>query len=187
MRQVDKNGQTAAMHAARWGHAKCLELCVRAGADMRQADTGGRTAAMHAAEEGYAECLKLCVRAGADMPQADTDGWTAVRLAACWGNADCLELCLRAGADPYILPSLPGEPAFSEPVQTVLREHQARFERELRRLLVEGRLLIADLARLCAGYLSGAPARGRGQPGKRKRVAEAPTAAAAAAEAAERR
>jgi len=96
---ADSDGWTALMLAARAGHAQCLELLLRAGANVDHEKSDGWTALMFAANAGYTQCLALLLSEGASVDHADSDGWTALMLAARAGHAQCLELLLSKGAN----------------------------------------------------------------------------------------
>jgi ankyrin repeat protein len=83
-----RNGMTALMAAARFGHAACIAVLVDRGADVDArseygsgAMGGGSTAAMMAAENGHAGALNALRAAGADVNLTrEVDGKTAMQL-----------------------------------------------------------------------------------------------------------
>jgi hypothetical protein len=86
--------------AARFGHAKCTELLLNAGADKEETLINGSTALIIAVNNGHAKCTELLLNAGADKEATlIIDGSTALIIAAKNGYAECTELLLNAGAD----------------------------------------------------------------------------------------
>ena len=83
-----RNGMTALMAAARFGHVACIAVLVDRGADVDArseygsgAMGGGSTAAMMAAENGHAGALNALRAAGADVNLTrEVDGKTAMQL-----------------------------------------------------------------------------------------------------------
>ena len=83
-----RNGMTALMAAARFGHAACIaglvDRCADVGARSEYgcgAMGGGSTAAMMAAENGHAGALNALRAAGADVNLTrEVDGKTAMQL-----------------------------------------------------------------------------------------------------------
>ena len=83
-----RNGMTALMAAARFGHVACIAVLVDRGADVDArsdfgsgANGGGSTAAMMAAENGHAGALNALRAAGADVNLTrEVDGKTAMSL-----------------------------------------------------------------------------------------------------------
>ena len=83
-----RNGMTALMAAARFGHVACIAVLVDAGCDVDARSDfgsgkqgGGSTAAMMAAENGHAGALNALRAAGADVDLTrEVDGKTAMQL-----------------------------------------------------------------------------------------------------------
>jgi len=83
-----RNGMTALMAAARFGHVACIAVLVDAGCDVDARSDfgsgkqgGGSTAAMMAAENGHAGALNALRAAGADVNLTrEVDGKTAMQL-----------------------------------------------------------------------------------------------------------
>jgi ankyrin repeat protein len=93
------NGATPAIIVAEDGHAKTLELLIKAGAKVDIQDQYGGTAAMRAAWGGHTQALELLVNAGAKVNIQDQYGATAAMWAAAKGHTKGLELLIKAGAD----------------------------------------------------------------------------------------
>ena len=62
-----KSGETALICASRWGHDKCVEMLLNAGANIEAASMYGNTALSDAAWGGHEKCLELLIKAGADV------------------------------------------------------------------------------------------------------------------------
>jgi len=87
------------MWAAWKGSAECVDLLIKAGADLNLKDNGGLTALMKAAGQGSPECVDLLIKAGADLNLKDKAGMTALMKAAGQGSPECVDLLIKAGAD----------------------------------------------------------------------------------------
>lgn len=98
-----KDCHTAAMLAAAGGHASCLSLLRRAGADMDAHNAFGHsTPLLMAAAHKQTECCLLLIGMGADVDAAAPDGMTPAALAAHRGDAQALRALLAAGCDASI-------------------------------------------------------------------------------------
>ena len=101
--QAFENGETAAIAAARKGHAMCLKLLINAGGDLNMFDEHGKTALIYAAEDGHIECLNMLIKAGTDVNFRNEWNLTALVSAAVSAamseKQDCLEALIHAGAD----------------------------------------------------------------------------------------
>ena len=80
-------------------HDKCMELLLKAGADVNWAGDDSFTPLMTAAKEGYVEGVQRLIQAGAGVNIRDKDHDTALILAGFGGHYECIELLLNAGAD----------------------------------------------------------------------------------------
>lgn len=79
----DKNGRTAFIIAAEWGHAEILNFLMTLGIDINhQAESSLETALMAAAYQGEAEICKNLRKAGAKLEMKDSKGNTVLSLAA---------------------------------------------------------------------------------------------------------
>lgn len=78
---VDKNGQTAVMHAARNGNKEILSLLLKAGAKVDSQDKTGKTALMYAARRGHKESVTVLLDFDADVDVEDNDHFTAISWA----------------------------------------------------------------------------------------------------------
>ena len=82
----DDKGQTALMLAAYEGHSKCVELLIKAGADVNVTDNAGGSA-LHVQRRsktfqiecvGIHTCVKLLLRSGAKINITDQDAMNAL-------------------------------------------------------------------------------------------------------------
>ena len=85
---------TPLMGGAREGHDKCVELLIKAGADVNEKDNAGKTALTPAARNGHHKSLKLLLKAG-----AKPDPEFVLLMAALHGRDTCLEVLIKAGED----------------------------------------------------------------------------------------
>jgi ankyrin repeat protein len=93
--KIDRDGRTALMLSAQYGHTECVQALLDAGDDKDKLDIDGRTALMLAARYGHTECVEALLDAGTDKDKIDIDGRTALMLAARYGHTGCVE-ALRA-------------------------------------------------------------------------------------------
>ena len=99
LNEVDKDGSTALMLAARAGHTETVQVLIQAGADLNKANEYGITALMRAAHEGHAETVQALIQAGVDLNKATKDGiFTALIWAALQGHTEIVQLLRAAGA-----------------------------------------------------------------------------------------
>ena len=73
---------TPLIHAADMGHNICVNLLLKAGADMNRINKDGQTCLMAAAVNGYDKVVAALIKAGADVNQKDNKQNTALMLAA---------------------------------------------------------------------------------------------------------
>ncbi|MEZ0260215.1 MAG: ankyrin repeat domain-containing protein [Alphaproteobacteria bacterium] len=120
----DCNGVTAVMRAAGGEHIECLELLLKAGANLElKSKTGSKmedfakrgkarkvlraldsaenvqTALTNACEDGQLEAIRQALEAGADLNEPDGKGRRALQLAASRVKADVLEFLLEQKPD----------------------------------------------------------------------------------------
>ena len=105
---VGDDNKTALITAAEHGHAKCVEVLVRAGADVDVAIQGrphfsdGYTALMAACRQGHYECVDVLLQRNINVDSQNEVGATALTIAAYDGYDKCVKSLLRAGADVNI-------------------------------------------------------------------------------------
>lgn len=117
---ADCNGVTAAMRAAGGGHAECLDILTRAGADLERVSKAGSTAhdfasralaqsclrvmngigdmqvmLLNACQDGIFNAVRAALDAGADINKPDEQGRMALHLAARGGKTDVIEFLLE--------------------------------------------------------------------------------------------
>jgi ankyrin repeat protein len=79
---LDKEGSTPLHKAAYFGHAECVKLLLRAGADVMLQDGEGSTPLHKAAFSGQATSAALLIQAGADVEAQDREDGTPLHNAA---------------------------------------------------------------------------------------------------------
>ena len=79
-----KNKYTVLMAAASRGNIKCLELLLKAGADVNSEK-------ILAAESDHNRCVEILLNQGADVNKQDSNARTALMLAANWGGYDIVD------------------------------------------------------------------------------------------------
>ena len=87
------NDSTALECTALYGHDGCMDILIKAGADVNIKDEMGYTALMHAAQEGYEKCVRVLIETGADINLSDETGYTALIVAANSGNREVADIC----------------------------------------------------------------------------------------------
>ena len=80
-------------------HVKCVNILMRAGADVNAVTPFGTTALIAAAWWGFAKCMKSLLKGGTDVNATDHDGVTALMMASRGAHLECMNRLLDAGAD----------------------------------------------------------------------------------------
>ena len=93
------NHTSPLIYAALGGAADCMELLIKAGADVNFQDEMGNTALHAAAANGFADCVQVLIKAGADINKQTNMGLTPLHFTMKYDAADCMELLIKAGAD----------------------------------------------------------------------------------------
>ena len=78
---------------------KCVNMLIKAGADVNAESMYGQTALMSAAQEDNRNCIRILIKAGAHVNAETTRGETALMSAAMFGSVKCTKTLLKAGAD----------------------------------------------------------------------------------------
>ena len=94
---VEQDGYTATLWAAKRGHAAILETLLSAGASLTPCDPTGQTAVHKATAGGAVECLRLLIDAGAALGQRDAMGRTALDVAVTCEQQECETMLREAG------------------------------------------------------------------------------------------
>ena len=89
-------------------HLKCVNILIKAGADVNAKNIYGKTALMSVADNGYVNYINILIEAGANVNAESTSGTTALicsakqlmYAAAEDGFLKCMKTLLKAGADP---------------------------------------------------------------------------------------
>ena len=76
--------------AVRGGHRECLELLIKAGADVNTTKKDGETALTAAAKGGNDELVELLIKEGANVNTVDKYGSTVLTMAAINGQTSCV-------------------------------------------------------------------------------------------------
>ena len=95
-------GETSLISAAKSNSPMCMEMLIKADADVNLVDVDGCTALFHASDNGYLECLRLLVQAGVDVNSSDARGATPLYAAVCRRLMPCIQFLLDSGADVNI-------------------------------------------------------------------------------------
>ncbi|XP_053327047.1 ankyrin repeat and SOCS box protein 1 [Spea bombifrons] len=85
--------------AATAGHADCVDLLIRFGAQLELVDVKGQTPLYVATENGHLDCVQVLLKAGADPNGSPHNRSSPVYHAARVGHADILQELIRHGAD----------------------------------------------------------------------------------------
>ena len=99
MNKINAIGSTALYLAAHRGHSACLELLIKAGANVNIRPTDRMTPLIAATYAESEICLQMLIKAGADMNITNKDGETALIVAAKLGNEKLVELLIKEGAN----------------------------------------------------------------------------------------
>ncbi len=95
-----KDGATALLGAAFYGHQNLVEYLIAVGADVRSATKkDGYSILMLTALKGHADIARILVRAGADVNRSSRTGVTPLIMAAESGEIETLGVFLDKGAD----------------------------------------------------------------------------------------
>ena len=92
-------GVTALHEAAMFGHAKVVEILIRAGADINAKKDGEVTALHEAAMFGHTKVVGILIGAGADINAKTNYGLTALDVAVMSDYAEVAKILIEAGAD----------------------------------------------------------------------------------------
>ena len=96
-------------------YERCVDIQLRAEADVNLCDRYGSTALMYASKLGYQKIVRSLIGTGADVNIVNRFSYTVLVLAADRGHYRCMDLLVRAGADVNFKPTnIQG--ARSEPV-----------------------------------------------------------------------
>ena len=87
------SGQTALMHAAQLGNIECLDLLLKAGADINYRNNEGKTALHFAAP--HPDCVRFLIEHGAEALIIDAGGVSPCHAAAAAGTPESLNLLIE--------------------------------------------------------------------------------------------
>jgi len=102
---VNRDGQTLVMLAARRNSLEALKILIAAGVDVNAKDNNGQTALMYDQVWGYrpnVETFKVLLATGGEVNAVDKNGQTALMFAAKGAPAPIINLLLAAGAKTSI-------------------------------------------------------------------------------------
>lgn len=103
---------TPLTYASLLGHIDCLQILIRAGAQINLKDGGGETALHRATSENHIDCIISLLDAGAninaqiDYPDENIDGYTSLHYASYYGDVEIVKLLLEHGSDKTLSNSL---------------------------------------------------------------------------------
>ena len=146
---TDLYGRTPLLLACRFGFPKCVDLLLKAGADVNMKGAANLTPLTQAVKHDHDGCLDLLIQVGADVNKAEYTGRTPVASAAFYGSRKCLKKLLTAGADVN-LPGPLGRTALIESVWSSQKEwnqlihdeellHCTRYPKECVEMLIKSR------------------------------------------------
>ena len=97
----DREGNTALLLAAQFGHDEIVQLVVSQGAHLDNFNNDGNTALIQACRHGHSEIVKMLITANppADLDLMDREGNTALMLAASHRNDVIVKLLVSQGAN----------------------------------------------------------------------------------------
>lgn len=96
---------TPLTYASLLGHIDCLQILIRAGAQIDLKDGGGETALHRATSENHMDCIiallnaKANINAQIDYPDENINGYTSLHYASYYGDVEIVKLLLERGAD----------------------------------------------------------------------------------------
>ena len=113
---VDVNGKTALLKAAernvnktdnketetRTPSSECIQILLKAGADVNTADNNGHTPLSRAAECGDQKAIEILLQNGANINAIDSNGNTSLMKATQKRHINCLVYLINQGADVNI-------------------------------------------------------------------------------------
>lgn len=103
---ADEFGNTALIHAARFGSARAADHLLRVGANPNAKNAAGATALIIAAKEGHENFVRRLIAAGSDLNartrERSFEGWTALMMTAGKNRPNVAKILLEAGADATI-------------------------------------------------------------------------------------
>ena len=97
------HSDTALCVAAMCDQYGCVDVLLKAGADVNTVVYGGNTTLILAAECGKNTCVNLLIQAGADVNAVNNRGCTALLQASISGHISCTKTLLQAGADVNVI------------------------------------------------------------------------------------
>ena len=92
-------GETPLMIAAEMGNLQCMDILIKAGADVNSKAQGGHTALNVAVWRNNVQAVNKLTRAGANVNSVNLYGRTALFHAARHGYHQCVKVLIEAGAD----------------------------------------------------------------------------------------
>ena len=92
-------GETPLMIAAEMGNLQCMDILIKAGADVNSKAQGGHTALNVAVWRNNVKAVNRLTRAGADVNSENLYERTALFHAARHGYHQCVKVLIEAGAD----------------------------------------------------------------------------------------
>ena len=85
------------INATRFGHEQCVDLLIKAGAEINRASIEGKTVLMYAVIKHRVNCVDVLISAGADVNVIDSHGNTPF-IFSCYCGVNTAKLLLQAGA-----------------------------------------------------------------------------------------
>ena len=94
--------KTGILVASQMGSDKCIELLIKAGADVDKPDILEETVLMTAAWAGQEKCVELLLKGGTDVNMVDNSEETALAKAAAKSQVNCVIDFNKGGMTPLM-------------------------------------------------------------------------------------
>ncbi|XP_048250518.1 serine/threonine-protein phosphatase 6 regulatory ankyrin repeat subunit A-like [Haliotis rufescens] len=97
---VEDNTRNTPLHGASMcGSKECVDMLLKAGADVKVQNKTGDTPLHEASGCGSQKCVDMLLKAGAGVNVENTTGNTPLHGASKRGSKECVDMLLKAGAD----------------------------------------------------------------------------------------
>eukprot|EP01084_Bolivina_argentea_P028957 53782_1 len=132
IRKTDPKFNATLLHwAALRNQVDCVEICIRAGADLEAKTNTNGTPLMWACMEGSSRAVTTLLRRGADVNSVTTSLATPMHHAASYGHAEVVSILLAHGANPTVedvYGNRPGDNFFNDVTEDFRRKVAQELE-----------------------------------------------------------